>query len=284
MFSSRSPSRGGFSAEDLILGTQGDSRKVRLEKTEQLQESRKKEKIVKTDHFKPLISQEAHGLWRRNRYRVAIEGALRHDVARAGIPGIVFPEGEQPARPETTPDVIQGRSSFPCRDVMEDAVAIDDVHVSLRNKIMKGEELTAGRSIPEARALKRTEGYVEPDDKIQIECVAEKSRGVAYPAAVIDRGAGQHVQLLERAFQPVDPFEGKIILVFAADGQSLVQFGIVRVGVLVELRSGTHQVIAPNFLIQQLPHIAAKGLDEPFFEENQSWLLMEEAKVSSLRT
>jgi hypothetical protein len=213
-----------------------------------------------------------------------VEGALRYDVPRARIPGIVFPQGEQPSWTEATPDVIQGRSSFLYRDVVEDAVAIDDIHVCLRNKIVKGEEPTAGRSILEARTLERAEGYIEPDDKIQIECVAEKSRGVTYSAAVIDRGAGQLVQLLERAFEPVDPFAGKIILVFATDGQSLVQFGIVSVGVLVELGSGTHQVIALNFLIRQLPHSAAKRLGDLFFEENHAWLLMEEAKVSPLRT
>jgi hypothetical protein len=49
----------GFSAEDLVLGAQRDSRKARLEKTEQLQESRKKEKIVSADHLKAMISQEA---------------------------------------------------------------------------------------------------------------------------------------------------------------------------------------------------------------------------------
>jgi hypothetical protein len=59
LFSSRSPSRGGFSAEDLVLGAQRDSRKASLEKTEQLQESRKKEKIVSADHLKAMISQEA---------------------------------------------------------------------------------------------------------------------------------------------------------------------------------------------------------------------------------
>ena len=218
MFCLQSASRGGFSAEDLILGTQGESRKMRLEKTQQLQESRKKEKIVNADHLKALSSQEANGLRRRNRYRVMIEGALRHDVPRAGIPGIVFPQGKQPSRPEATPDVIQGRNSFRNRDVMKDAVAIDEVHVCLRNKIIKGEELAAGRGILEARALKRTKGYVEPDDKIQIECVAEKRSGVTYSAAIVDRGSRQLAQLLERAFQPVNPFEGKIILAFATNG------------------------------------------------------------------
>jgi hypothetical protein len=43
----------------LVLGAQRDSRKARLEKTEQLQESRKKEKIVSADHLKAMISQEA---------------------------------------------------------------------------------------------------------------------------------------------------------------------------------------------------------------------------------
>lgn len=147
-----------------------------------------------------------------------VEGTSRHDVPRAGIPGIVFPKGNQPSGPEATPDVIQGRSSLRYRDVMKDAVAIDDVHVCLRNKIVKAEEFAAGRSMVEAGALERAKGYVEPDDKIQIECVAEKSGGVTYAAAVIDRGAGQLVQPLERALQPVDPFKRKIILVFAAYG------------------------------------------------------------------
>jgi hypothetical protein len=257
---------------------------MRLEKTEQPQESGEKEKKVNADDLKSLPLQKAFGFRRRNRNRVMVEGALRHDVPRARIPRIVFPQGKQPSGPEATQDVIQGRSSFRYRDVMKDAIAKNHVHVCLGNKIVKGEEFAAGRSMLEAGVLERAEGYVEPDDKIQIECVAEKSRGVTYAAAVIDRGAGQLVQPLERALQPVDSFERKIISVFAACGQSLVQFGIVRSGVLIELGSGTHQVIALKSVIRQLPPSVAKGLCDLFVEKNQLWLLTEEAKVSPLRT
>jgi hypothetical protein len=284
MFGLRSPSRGKFSAENLILCAQGDSRKVRFEKTEQLQKSRKKEKKVNTDDLKSLPLQKAFGFCRRNCNRVMVERALRHDVPRARIPGIVFPQGKQPAGPEATPDVIQGRHSLRYRDVMKDAIAKNHVHVSLRNKIVKGEEFAAGRSMLEAGALQRTKRYVEPDDKIQIECFAEKSSGVTYAAAVVDRGAGQLLQPLEKALQPVDPFERKIILAFATYGQSLVQFGIVRVGILVELGSGAHQLIAPESVIRQLSPSVVESPCDQFVEKNQLWLLTEEAKVSPLRT
>jgi hypothetical protein len=213
-----------------------------------------------------------------------VEGALRHHVPRARIPRIVFPQGKQPSGPEATPDVIQGRRSLRYGDVMKDAIAIDDVHVCLRNKIVKAEEFATGRSMVEAGVLERTKGYVEPDDKIQIERFAEKSRGVTYAAAVIDRGAGQLAQPLERALQPVDPFDRKIIPVFAAYGKSLVQFGIVRSGVLIELGSGTHQVIALKSVTRQLSPSLAEGLCDLFVEKNQLWLLTKEAKVSPLRT
>jgi hypothetical protein len=64
----------------------------------------------------------------------------------------------------------------------------------------------------------------------------------------------------------------------------MVQFGIVRSSVLIELGNGTHQIIALKSVIRQLPPSAAKGLCDLFVEKNQLWLLTEEAKVSPLRT
>ena len=100
---------------------------------------------------------------------------------------------------------------------MKDTVAVDQIHVRLRNIIVKGKEVAIVRSVLETGALKRAEGNIEPHNKIQVEYLTQQSRSVTQPTAIIDRGAWLLSKLLKRPFQPSEPSERKIIFVLAAD-------------------------------------------------------------------
>ncbi len=100
---------------------------------------------------------------------------------------------------------------------MKNAIAIDHVHIRLRNIIAERKEFTGVGFVLQTGALKRAEGNIEPHDKIQVEYLTQQGGSVAQPTAIIDRGAWLHSQLLKRPFQPRDPSESEIISVLTAD-------------------------------------------------------------------
>ncbi len=100
---------------------------------------------------------------------------------------------------------------------MKNTIAIDHVHIRLRNIIVKRKEFTAVEFVLQTGALNRAEGNIEPHDKIQVEYLTQQSGSVPQPTPIIDRGAWLHSQLLKRLFQRSDPSECEIIFVLAAD-------------------------------------------------------------------
>lgn len=100
---------------------------------------------------------------------------------------------------------------------MKNTIAIDHVHVRLRNIIVERKEFTAAGFALQTGTLKRAEGNIESHDKIQVEYFTQQGGSVAQPTAIIDGGAWLLSQLLKRPFQPFDPSEREIVFVLAAD-------------------------------------------------------------------
>src|SRR5260370_9201184 len=100
--------------------------------------------------------------------------------------------------------------------MMKNTIAIDQVHIRLRNVIVERKEFTGVGFVLQTGALKRAEGNIEPHDKIQVEYLTQQGGSVAQPTAIIDRGAWLHSQLLKRLFQRSAPSESQLIFFFAA--------------------------------------------------------------------
>ena len=101
--------------------------------------------------------------------------------------------------------------------MMKNTIAIDHVHIRLRNIIVERKEFTGVGFVLQTGALKRAEGNIEPHDKIQVEYLTQQGGSVAQPTAIIDRGAWLLSQLLKRLFQRSDPSEREIIFVLTGD-------------------------------------------------------------------
>src|SRR4051794_23316294 len=76
---------------------------------------------------KARATDHRFGLARTERDCIAIEGDAAHDIARAGIPWVVLPKREPSARTKRFIDVAHRRGPVVRRDVMEDAIAEDQI-------------------------------------------------------------------------------------------------------------------------------------------------------------
>src|SRR5215510_13346544 len=85
--------------KDLILRAERPSREPRLVSSKEPEPPGKDEQETSSDDLELAVSQELLRMPGRQHHGVTIELALRHDVTRTGIPGIVLPEREEPTGP-----------------------------------------------------------------------------------------------------------------------------------------------------------------------------------------
>src|SRR5579863_6472667 len=90
----------GSAAEYFVLCPQGQSRHSGFQKAEQPQGSREKETEVGSKNLKSSVREQLLRFWRSDRNGVIVERAICHDMAGAGIPGIILPERKPSPRPQ----------------------------------------------------------------------------------------------------------------------------------------------------------------------------------------
>ena len=105
-------SRAG-AAENLVLGAEREAGESGFQRAKGRELAGENEQEIGAENLEAGGAEQAAGGGSRERDGVAVEGDAVHDHARAGVPGIVFPEGEEAAgaswrwRRATTP----GRSA-----------------------------------------------------------------------------------------------------------------------------------------------------------------------------
>src|SRR5260370_5227207 len=126
-------SSGRLAAQNLILRAQRHLREERFQEAEELQKSRKEEKIAGADDLKSSRPKQAGSLGRCKRDGVMIKSALRHYIAGAGVPRIILPQRKQTAGAEAVSYVIHGRSSPRNRDTLKRTLSINHIHIHRRH-------------------------------------------------------------------------------------------------------------------------------------------------------
>src|SRR5260221_10270858 len=96
-----------FPRENEILPAQRQLAEPALQRAEPAQRVREDEGEVGEQDGEAGLAQQAAGVLRPEHLRVAVEGDAAHDETRARIPGVVLPEGEQPAGAQRRMNLLQ---------------------------------------------------------------------------------------------------------------------------------------------------------------------------------
>src|SRR5260370_4179434 len=144
-------SSGRLSAQNLILRAQRHLREERFQEAEELQKSRKEEKIAGADDLKSSRPKQAGSLGRCKRDGVMIKSALRHYIAGAGVPRIILPQRKQTAGAEAVSYVIHGRSSLSNSDMVKSTGAINQLNIGGRNMLVKSRKTARADRVPQSR-------------------------------------------------------------------------------------------------------------------------------------
>src|SRR5207253_11329562 len=101
-----------------------------------LQHARKVKSTVRPDDLKSRFADSSPSFQRRERFRIPIERNPAHHPSRAGIPWIVFPQRKNPAGLEATVDEMHRIAPLVGRNVMKDAITINQIDIAARLKIL----------------------------------------------------------------------------------------------------------------------------------------------------
>ena len=190
---------------------QGQLRQRRLEPAQPREEAREHEAEIGPQHFEPTGGEQPARFDRREGDRVTVERDPAHDQSRPGVPGVVLPEGEQPARAQRAPDRGDGVVALGERDVVEHAVAIREV--GAERQASRSEATNWTRSEPKCARRASRAGALRNvrAEQAVVAGQAEEVRGRGTRAAPeVEHRVGTAIaQLRESPPEPRDPLSSR---------------------------------------------------------------------------
>src|SRR5581483_6043846 len=182
-----------------------------------------------------------------------IEAALRHDVSRAGVQGVVLPECKYSSRPQALVYVSKRDGSILWSNVMKHAIGIDEVEIPLWRIISQRGEFICCVIMRAIGDIQRFRGDIEAKHRLETQNALKYRDGVSRTASVVERRKWGLSEFFETLGKKCDATLCKEALVFSRDRERLIQVLVVSLGITVKPRGHLRRI--PRTLRKKLAKI-----------------------------
>ena len=171
--------------EDLVLGAQREAGEEVFEGAEGGKGFGEDEEEMGGEDFEAGVAEAAAGFAGGEGDGVFVEGDAGHDEACAGVPGVVFPQREEPPRQEGIPNATHGGGPLRWWNVVEDPITIHNVAGWARLVLIQRLELRPVRAVLAPCGVNRFGRHIDSQREAGAKNIKKEGGGGTGPTPII---------------------------------------------------------------------------------------------------